>query len=141
MATMIRVILEAPTSGATVDAAAATLGVCQPEEIAVMVGNTVARQRLGSETKEALLLLARKSRSKPDPVVGAGFVRTFLGAPGLTADQLDAAAATEANAVAPTETEVGLIVGRTAALLLDRSDLVLAAVRRALDAFIPTFGL
>jgi hypothetical protein len=139
MATMIRVKLEAPTSGATVDAAAVTLGVCLTDELVVMVGDTVARQRLGSETREALLLLARKSRS--GIVVAAGSVRTFLGVPGLTADQIDAAAATELNAVVPTETEVGLIVGANASSLLDRSELVLAAVRRALDAFVPTFGV
>jgi hypothetical protein len=141
MATMLRVKLLAPTSGVVVDAAAATLGVCLADELAVMVGSGVARQRLGTETKEALRLFAQKARSLPAAAVPAGSVRTFLGAPGLTADALEAALDTEANAVAPTETEVGIVVGATAAVMLNRSGLVRAAVDRALDEFVATFGL
>lgn len=139
MATMVRVKIDAPSSGATVTAGAATLGVVLADELAVMVGDTVARQRLGSETKEILKLLAQKPRDLV--AVAAGNVRTFLGAPGLTAEDLEEAAATELNAVVPTETEVGLVVGADAAAYLNRTDIVLAGVRRALDAFVPTFGL
>lgn len=140
MATMVRVKMDAPTSGATVTTGAATLGVVLADELAVMVGDTVARQRLGTETKEALLNLGRKPRDLV--AVAGGSVRTFLGVPGLTADNLEAAAATEANAVVPTETEVGVIVGATvASAYLNRSEIVLAAIRRALDAFPAAFGL
>lgn len=138
MATMVRVKLLAPTSGATVSAAA-TLGVCLTDEIAVMVGTGVNRQRCGTELREVLKLLAVKP--KPGVVVAVGSVRTFLGLPGLTADQLFATEATELNAVVPTETEVGLVVGANAALQLDKTELVLAAVRRAIESFIAAFGL
>lgn len=139
MATMVRVKMDAPTSGATVSAGAVTLGVVLTDELAIMVGDTVARQRLGSETKEILKLLAQKPRDLV--VVAAGNVRTFLGVAGMPAHELEAAAATELNAVVPTETEVGLVVGATAATLLNRTDIVLAAVKRALDAFVASFGV
>lgn len=138
MATMIRVKIDAPASGATVTVGA-TLGVCLTDELTVLVGNTVPRYRCGSELREALKLWAQKPRG---PVtVAAGSVRSFLGVPGLTADQLDAAGATQLNAVVPDEGHVGVILGANAAALLDRSSLLLAAVRRALDAFVPTFGM
>lgn len=137
MATMIRVKPLAAVNGATVSAAA-TLGVCATDEIAVMVGTGVARQRLGSEVKEAMKLLAVKP--KPALTVVAGSVRTYLGLPGLTADALFAAGATAVNATVPTETQVGLVVGANAALSLDKTDLVLAAVLRALDSFPVAFG-
>lgn len=139
MATMVRVKMDAPTSGATVTTGAATLGVVLADELAVMVGDTVARQRLGTETREILLLLARKPRDVV--AVAGGSVRTFLGPAGMPAHELEAAAATELNAVVPTETEVGLVVGATAAALLNRTEIVLAAVRRALDAFVTAFGV
>ncbi len=138
MATMVRVKL--PDGGpATVTAGAATLGVVLADELAVMVGDTVDRQRLGTETKEALLLWGRKPRDLV--AVAGGNVRSFLGVPGLTADALEATAATELNAVVPTETEVGVVVGATAAAYLNRSEIVLAAIRRCLDAFVTTFGV
>jgi hypothetical protein len=138
MATMVRVKVLAPTSGATISTGAATLGVCLADEIAVMVGTSVPNYRAGSELREALLLLAVKPRVAV--TVAGGSVRTFLGVPGLTSDELDGTAATELGTVVPTETEVGLIVGATAALSLDKSDLVLAAVRKAIDAFVTAFG-
>jgi hypothetical protein len=138
MATMVRVKVLAPTSGATISTGAVTLGVCLADEIAVMVGTSVPAYRTGSELREALKLLAVKPRAAV--VVAAGSVRTFLGVPGLTADALDGAAATEINAVVPTETEVGLIVGADAAVSLDKSGLVLAAIQKAIDAFVTAFG-
>lgn len=139
MATMVRVKVLAVTSGATVSTGAATLGVCAADEIAVMVGDSVPRYRCGSELREAMKLLAQKPRSAP--TVAGGSVRTFLGAPGLTADALDGAAATVLGSTAPTETQAGLVVGATAAASLDKSDLVLAAVLKALDAFVAAFGV
>jgi hypothetical protein len=138
MATMVRVKLLAPTSGATVTTGAATLGVCLADEIAVMVGTSVAKERCGSELREALKMLARKSRS--GVTVAGGSVRTFLGVPGNNADVLDAAAATALGTVVPTETQVGLIVGATAAASLAQSGVVLAAIQRAIDAFVTAFG-
>ncbi len=138
MATMVRVNLAAPTSGATVSAAA-TLAVCLTDEIAVIVGTGVARHRCGSELREALGLWAEKPRS---PVaVAVGSVRTFLGAPGVTADALEGAAATALGTAVPDETQIGVVVGANAAALLDRSNLLVAAITRALDAFVSTFGV
>lgn len=139
MATMVRVKPLAVANGATVSTGAATLGVCLADEIAVMVGTGVAKERLGHETKEALKLLAMKPRAAP--AVAGGSVRAFLGAPGLTADALEAAAATVLATTVPTETQVGLVVGATAAAMLDKSDAILAAVQKALDAFVTTFGM
>ena len=139
MATMVRVKMDTPVTGVTVTSGAVTLGVCLADELAVMVGTGVARERLGSETREILKLLAQKPRDLV--AVAGGNVRTFLGLPGLSAQALEEAAATELNAVVPTETEVGLVVGATAANLLNRTDIVLAAVKRALDEFVPTFGV
>jgi hypothetical protein len=135
---MLRVKLDAPTSGVTVSAAA-TLGVCLTDELAVLVGTSVPRYRCGSELREALKLWAQKPR---DPVtVAVGSVRSFLGSPSLTADQLEATAATALNAVVPDETQVGVVLGANAAALLDRSNLLLAAVRQAIDQFVATFGV
>lgn len=139
MATMIRVKILAPTSGATISTGALTLGVCLADELAVMVGTSVPKERLAGEVKEALKLLAVKPRS--GLTVAGGSVRTFLGVPSLNGDALDAAAATELATVVPTETEVGLIVGATAAASLASSGVVLAAVQRALDAFPVAFGV
>jgi hypothetical protein len=138
MATMVRVKLLAPTSGATVTTGAATLGVCLADEIAVMVGTSVPAYRAGSELREALKMLARKPRSAV--TVAGGSVRTFLGAAGLNGDALDAAAATQLGSVVPTETQVGLIVGATAAASLASSGIVLAAIQKAIDAFVTAFG-
>jgi hypothetical protein len=139
MATMVRVKLLAPVNGATISTGAATLGVCLADEIAVMVGTGVPLPRVGSELREMLKLLARKPRAAV--VVAGGSVRSFLGAPGLTADAIDGAAATVVATTVPTETQVGLVVGATAAADLDKSGLVLAAVMKAIDSFVTAFGL
>ena len=139
MATMVRVKMDTPVTGVVVSTGAATLGVCLADELAVMVGTGVDRQRLGSETREILKLFAQKPRDLV--VVAGGSVRTFLGVPGLTAQALEATAATEVNATVPTETEVGIVVGATAATLLNLTEIVLAAVKRALDEFVAAFGV
>jgi hypothetical protein len=138
MATMVRVKVLAPTSGATISTGAATLGVCLTDEIAVMVGTSVPNYRAGSELREALKMLAQKPRAAV--VVAGGSVRTFLGAAGLNGDALDATAATVLATTVPTETQVGLIVGSAAALTLDKSGLMLAAIQKAIDAFVTAFG-
>lgn len=138
MATMLRVNLTAPTSGVTVSAAG-TLGVCLTDEIAVIVGTGVPRYRCGTELRECLKAWAVKPR---DPItVAGGSVRTYRGAPGLSGDALDALGATELGTVVPDETQVGVVLGVNAAALIDRSELVLAALRRAANEFVANFGV
>src|SRR3972149_5818562 len=126
MATMVRVKMDTPVTGAVVSTVAGPLGVCPADGWAVRAGAGGDRQRLGSETREILKLFAQKPRDLV--VVAGGSVRTFLGVPGLPAQALEATAATEVNATVPTETEVGIVVGATAATLLNRTNIVLATV-------------
>lgn len=137
MATMIRVTL--PDGGpATVSTGVAALSTCGAAELAVLVGDSVARPRCGSELREALYAWAETPKD-PDTGVGSTNRKTYVGAPGVPGDQL--AAATVASSTAPTETQVGVVVGYTAALYLDRSSLLSAAIDRALDKFPATFGM
>jgi hypothetical protein len=137
MATMFRVVL--PDGGpATVSTSVAALSTCAAAEIAIMVGSSVPLQRCGSELREALYAWAEKPKD-PDAGVGATNRKTYVGAPGVPGDQL--VAATSAEATAPTETQWGLVLGETAALYLDRSSLLCAAIGRAIDKFPSTLGL
>jgi hypothetical protein len=137
MATMIRVTL--PDGGpASVSTGVVALSTCGASEIAVMVGSSVPLQRCGSELRALLDKFADKPKD-PDTAVGATFRKTYVAAPGVPGDQL--AAATVAQATAPTETQWGLVVGDVAATYLDRSSLLEAAMERAVDKFVTTFGL
>lgn len=137
MATLIRVTL--PDGGpATVSTSVVAYSTCAAAEIAVMVGTSVPLQRCGSELREQLMLWADKVRD-PDTGVGATNRKIYLGAPGPVIDQIEAS--TVAQSTAPTETQWGVIVGDEAAVYLDRTSLLQAAIQRAFDKFVPTFGL
>ena len=136
MATMIRVSL--PDGGpATVSTGVVTYGGCLTGELAVLVGDSVARNRCGSEFREALYLWAQTPK---DPATVAGANRqAYVGAPGVPGDQL--LATQPLAAAAPDETQVGVVLGDAAAVYLDRSSLLEQAVERALNLFPSTFGV
>ncbi len=136
MATMIRVSL--PDGGpATVSAGVVTYGGCLTGELAVLVGDSVARNRCGSELREALYLWAQTPK---DPTAPAALNRqAYVGAPGVPGDQLPASQ--PLAAAAPDETQVGIILGDAAAAYLDRSNLLEQAVERAMNLFPSTFGV
>lgn len=137
MATMFRVTL--PDGGpATVSAGVAAFSTCLAAEVAVIVGDTVARQRCGSELRETLKRIVIVPRD-PDAAVGAGNVKTFVAAPGAQPEAI--AAATVAEIGAPDEALWGLVFGATAAQYLDRTNVLLAALERAFNAFPATLGL
>lgn len=137
MATMFRVSI--PNGGpATVSTSVAALSTCEATELAVIVGDSVARQRCGSELREALKAWARAPKTANGSVGGTNRL-TYVGAPGVPGDQL--AAATPAQATAPDEAQWGVVLGATAATDLDKSDVMLAAVQRAIDAFPAQLGL
>lgn len=137
MATMFRVTL--PDGGpATVSTGVVAFSTCAATELAVIVGDSVPRQRCGSELR-ALMERWAENPKDPDTAVGAGSVKTYLAAPGVEAEQLTVA--TQAEGVAPTETQWGFVVGATAASYLDRSSVLEAAMERAINQFVPTLGL
>ncbi|WP_157061348.1 hypothetical protein [Anaeromyxobacter dehalogenans] len=129
----------AVTSVASISTGALTYAACAADEIAVLVGDSVARQRLGSETREALNFWANRPRSAP--AVAGGSVRAFVAAPGVNGDGLEAAGTTVLNTTAVDETKVGVIVGAMAAACLDKSSLLHASIAMALDQFVSRFGV
>ena len=136
MATMIRVTL--PDGGpATVSTSVVAFSTCAASEIAIIVGSSVPLQRCGTELRTMLETWANTPKD-PDAAVGGTNRKTYVGAPGIPGDQL--VASTVAQATAPTETQVGVIVGDVAANYLDRSNLLDAAIQRAFDQFVATFG-
>lgn len=138
MATMFRVSL--PDGGpAAVSTGVVLFSTCAATEIAVLVGDSVARNRCGSELRAALMFWAQRPRALV--TVAGGSVRTFRGAPGLNGDALEAAAATELNSVAPDETQIGIVVGSTAAAALNNSNALVGAIQRALDKFPSQLGV
>lgn len=137
MATMFRVSL--PDGGpATVSTGAAAYSTCATSEVAVMVGTSVSLQRCGSELREFMRKWAETPKD-PDAAVGGTNRKIYVTAPGVPAEQV--AGANTAQATAPTETQWGIIVGDTAALYLDRSSLLGAAMQRAADKFVAQLGL
>ncbi len=137
MATMFRVTL--PDGGpAVVSTGVVAFSTCAAAELAVIVGDTVPRQRCGSELREMLKTWADTPKD-PDTGVGGTNRKTYVGAPGIPGDQL--VAATVAQATAPTETQVGVVLGDGAAVYLDRSSILDAAIQRAFDQFVSTLGL
>jgi hypothetical protein len=137
MSTMFRVTV--PDGGpATVSTGVAALSTCGASEIAIMVGDTVPRQRCGSELR-AMLERWADTPKDPDAAVGGTNRKTYLGAPGVPGEQL--AAATVAQATAPTETQWGIVVGDVAANYLDRANILAAVVERAQNQFPSVLGL
>jgi hypothetical protein len=121
-----------------VTSGAVTVGVCAANEIAVFVGDTVPRQRCGSELREFLDTWTETPKD-PDAAVGAGNRKVYSAAPGTPGDQV--LPVTQAIATAPTETQYGIILGDVAATFLDRSSLLDAAMQRAVSMFVATLGL
>jgi hypothetical protein len=103
-----------------------------------MVGDTVPRQRCGSELREFLEKWSRIPKD-PDMAVGGTNRKTYVAAPGVEAHNV--AAATSAQATAPTESQWGVVLGDVAAQYLDRSSILDAAIQRAVNQFVSTFGL
>lgn len=136
MATMLRVTL--PDGGpATVSTGVVAYSTCAAAEIAVLVGDSVPRASCGSALREMLKVWAETPKH-PDAAVGSTNRKVYAAAPGTVGHLLTPS--TVAQATAPTETQVGIVVGDTAALHLDKSSLLDAAIRRALDKCPATFG-
>lgn len=136
MATMIRVTL--PDGGpATVSTGVVAYSTCAAAELAVLVGDSVPRASCGSALREMLNVWAETPKVA-DAAVGGTNRKVFAAAPGTPGHQLTGS--NVAQATAPTETQVGIVVGDTASLYLNRSSLLDAAIRRALDKFPATFG-
>jgi len=136
MATMIRVTL--PDGGpATVSTSVVAYSTCAAAEVAVMVGDSVPRQRCGSELRAYLEKWAETPKSG-DTGVGGTNRKVFAAAPSVPADQV--AGVNTAQATAPTETQWGIVVGDTASLYLDRNNILVGAMQRAIDKFATTFG-
>ena len=137
MATLFRVSL--PDGGpATVSTSVVAYSTCAASEVAVMVGSSVPLQRCGSELREFMVKWAETPKD-PDTGVGATNRKVYVTAPGTPAEQV--AGSNVAQATAPTETQWGIIVGDTAAVYLDRSSLLGAAMQRAIDKFVSQLGL
>ena len=136
MATMFRVTL--PDGGpATVSTSVVAYSTCGAAEVAVLVGDSVPRQRCGSEL-QAFMEKWAETPKDPDAAVGGTNRKVFATAPGVPAEQV--AGVNTAQATAPTETQWGIVVGDTAALYLDRSNILAAAMQRAIDKFTATLG-
>lgn len=136
MATMFRVAL--PDGGpTTVSTGVVALSTCAAGEMAVLVGDSVARQRCGSELRETLKRIVTVPRD-PDAAVGGTNRKTFVAAPGALPEGI--AAATVAQATAPDETQWGIVFGDVAANYLDRTSVLHAALQRAFNAFTSQLG-
>jgi len=137
MATLFRVTV--PDGGpATVSTSVVAYSTCGTSEVAVLVGDSVPRQRCGSELQAFLEKWAETPKS-PDAAVGGTNRKVYATAPGTPAEQV--AGVNTAQATAPTETQWGIVVGDAAALYLDRSNILAGAMQRAIDKFVSTLGL
>lgn len=137
---MIRVKLGGTAKAAVYSAAAATNGVCAADEIALCVGSSALipnRERLGLIPRALQKVAQSVVRAVKPAAPGAGNLALYA----LSMTTVGPRAPTKyvrtvvAGAAAPTETNIGLLVGNTAYASLGRSALVLRAVEQALNAW------
>lgn len=137
MATLFRITL--PDGGAvTTTTGAVAMSSVGAAELAVFVGDSVARQRCGSELRAFLKEFALQPKSSIAALGGTNRWHSS-GAPGVPPHRHTPA--TAAQATAPNEASWGVIVGDTAAQYLDRSSILGAAMERLQNAITAQLGL
>lgn len=138
MATMFRVTIPDDDGSVTVSTGVVAFSTCAATELAVIVGSSVAKERLGSEFQAFLRRWADTPKSANGSVGGTNRL-TYVTAPTEAGEAV--AAATPAEATAPTETQWGVVLGATAATYLDRGVVIREAIERCIKAFVPQLGL
>ncbi len=117
------------TSGVTVDSAAATVGVCGSDEVAVFRGSSIDHVRLGeviNSVKKLSHIITRRPAGAPGAGKVAVYSLTLPGSPHLCVR------ADQANATAVTETTFGIMVGNGAAAYLQKSGYFVRAIETCL---------
>lgn len=137
MATMLRLSIPDDDGIVAVSTGVVAYTTCAATELAVLVGDTVPRYRLGSEFRAFLERWAEAPRSAAAP--GAGNKLVYAAAPRQDGEAV--AGVITAQATAPTESQWGVVVGETAAGYLDRQEYIYEAVRRAMKHLTTQFGV
>lgn len=137
---MIRVKLGGTAKSVSYSAAAATYGVCAADEIALVLGSSASipnRERLGLIPRAIQRVAESVARLPKAAAPGAGNLALYALSMTTVGPQANSkyTRSVVAGAAAPTETNIGLLVGNTAYASLSRSGWFLRAVDAALTGW------